>query len=126
MSLSPAGGKKNFSFCKSRFRFLQLEEANVNEINHDIHLANTLFQKGSLEAKSRKYQGVLKVKSRVKFSSRENMTAVCNGISLFMLTLMLIFVSKLYIFGFIVLILVVKFDTQFRKYESLKLHIHRF
>ena len=32
------------SFCKSRFRSLQLEEPNANEINHDIHLANTLFQ----------------------------------------------------------------------------------
>ena len=37
-------GEKNFSFCKSRFRSLQLEEAHANEINHDIHLANTLFQ----------------------------------------------------------------------------------
>ena len=37
-------GKKNYSFCKSRFCSLQLEEAHANEINHDIHLANTLFQ----------------------------------------------------------------------------------
>ena len=44
VSSSPAVGKKNFSFCKSRFRSLQLEEAHANEINHDIHLANTLFQ----------------------------------------------------------------------------------
>ena len=41
---SPAVGKKNFSFCKPRFRSLQLEEGRVNEINHDMHLANTLFQ----------------------------------------------------------------------------------
>ena len=41
---SPAVGKKNFSFCKPRVRSLQLEEARVNEINHDMHLANTLFQ----------------------------------------------------------------------------------
>ena len=40
----PAVGKNNFSFCKSRFRSLQLEEAHANEINHDTHLANTLFQ----------------------------------------------------------------------------------
>ena len=32
----------DFSFCYSRFRSLQLEEAHANEINHDIHLANTL------------------------------------------------------------------------------------
>ena len=44
VSSSPAVGKKNFSFCKSRFRSLQLEEVHANEINHDIHLANTLFQ----------------------------------------------------------------------------------
>ena len=44
VSSNPAVGKKNFSFCKSSFRSLQLEEANANEINHDIHLANTLFQ----------------------------------------------------------------------------------
>ena len=44
VSWSPAEGKKNFSFCKSRFRSLQLEEAHANEINHDRHLANTLFQ----------------------------------------------------------------------------------
>ena len=44
VSSSPAVGKKNFSFCKSRFRSLQLEEARANEINHDRHLANTLFQ----------------------------------------------------------------------------------
>ena len=41
MSSNPAVGKKNFSFCKSRFRSFQLD---ANEINHDIHLANTLFQ----------------------------------------------------------------------------------
>ena len=44
VSSSPVVGKNNFSFCKSRFRSLQLEEAHANEINHDIHLANTLFQ----------------------------------------------------------------------------------
>ena len=44
MSSSPAVGKKNFWFCKSRFRSLQLEEAHAHEINHDIHIANTLFQ----------------------------------------------------------------------------------
>ena len=44
VSSSPAVGKNNFSFCKSRFRSLQLEEVHANEINHDIHLANTLFQ----------------------------------------------------------------------------------
>ena len=44
VSSNPDVGKKNFSFCKSRFRSLQLEEAHANEINHDIHLANTLFQ----------------------------------------------------------------------------------
>ena len=43
VSSSPAVGKKNFSFCKSRFRSLQLEKAHANEINHDIHLANTLL-----------------------------------------------------------------------------------
>ena len=41
-AVTPAVGKKNF--CKSRFRTLQLEEAHANEINHAIHLANTLFQ----------------------------------------------------------------------------------
>ena len=45
-------GKKNFSFCKSRFRSLQLEEADANEINHDIHLANTLFQ---IKVRQKKY-----------------------------------------------------------------------
>ena len=35
-------GQKNFSFCKSRFRSLQQEEANANEISHDINLANTV------------------------------------------------------------------------------------
>ena len=64
MSSSPAVGKNNFSFCKSRYCSLQLEEVHANEINRDIHLANTLFQKGSLE---------------------KNMAAVCNGISLLML-----------------------------------------
>ena len=37
-------GQQEFSFCKSRFRSLQLEEAHANELNHDIYLANTLFQ----------------------------------------------------------------------------------
>ena len=37
-------GQEEFFFCKSRFRSLQLEEVNANEINHDIHLANTMFQ----------------------------------------------------------------------------------
>ena len=37
------GVGKNFSFCYSYFRFLQLEEAHSNEINHDIYLANTMF-----------------------------------------------------------------------------------
>ena len=44
VSSSPAVGKKIFSFCKPRFRSLQLEEAHVNEISHDMHLANNLFQ----------------------------------------------------------------------------------
>ena len=44
VSSNQAVGKKNFSFCKSRFRSLQLEEAHSNEINHDLNLANTLFQ----------------------------------------------------------------------------------
>ena len=44
VSSSPAVDKKNVSFCKSRFRSLQLEKAHANEINLDIHLANTLFQ----------------------------------------------------------------------------------
>ena len=52
VSSSPAVGKKNFSFCKSRFRSLQLEEADANEINHDIHLANTLFQ---IKVRQKKY-----------------------------------------------------------------------
>ena len=34
---------KNFSFCNSRFSSLQPELARANEINHNIHLANTLF-----------------------------------------------------------------------------------
>ena len=66
VSSKPAVGKKDFSFCRSRFRSLQLEEAHANEINHDIHLANTLFQ----------------IKVRFK-----NMAAVCSGLSLFMLAL---------------------------------------
>ena len=37
-------GQEEFLFCKSCFRSLQLEEAHANEINHDRHLANTLFQ----------------------------------------------------------------------------------
>ena len=41
VSSSPAVGKKNFSFCKSRFRAYQLEEAHSKKINHDIHLAIT-------------------------------------------------------------------------------------
>ena len=45
-------GKNNFSFCKSRFRSLQLEEAHANEINYVIHLANTLFQ---IEVRYKKY-----------------------------------------------------------------------
>ena len=44
VSSSRAVSKKNFWYCKSRFRSLQLEEAHANEIGHDIHLANTLFQ----------------------------------------------------------------------------------
>ena len=44
VSSNPAVGKKNFSFCESRSSILQLEEAHANEINHDIHLANALFQ----------------------------------------------------------------------------------
>ena len=43
---------KHFSFCKSRFRSLQLEEAHANEINHDIHLTNTLFQ---IKVRQKKY-----------------------------------------------------------------------
>ena len=66
MSSSPNIGKKNFSFCKSRLRSLQEEEAHANEINHDIHLANTVSDKSS---------------------SEKNMAAICNGISLFMLAL---------------------------------------
>ena len=66
VSSSPAVGKTYFSFCKSRFRSLQQEEAHANEINHDILLANTLFQ----------------IKVRQK-----NMAAFCSGISLFMLAL---------------------------------------
>ena len=61
---SPAVDKKNFSFCKSRFRSLQLEEAHANEIKHDIPLANTLFQ--------------------IKVGLVKNMAVVCSGISLFM------------------------------------------
>ena len=36
----------NLSFCKSRFfsHGKQLESANTNEINRDIHLAYTLFR----------------------------------------------------------------------------------
>ena len=52
MSSSPAVAKMNFSFCKPRFRSLQLEEAHVNEINHDMHLANTLFQ---IKVRQKKY-----------------------------------------------------------------------
>ena len=37
-------GQEEFFICKSRFRSLQLEEAHANEINREIHLANTLFQ----------------------------------------------------------------------------------
>ena len=51
MILQPKGrefesrcGQDVFSFCKSRLRSLQQGEAQANEINHDIHLANTLFQ----------------------------------------------------------------------------------
>ena len=51
-SWSLAVGKKNFSFCKSCFRSLQLEEAHVSEINHDIHLVNTLFQ---IKVRQKKY-----------------------------------------------------------------------
>ena len=54
--------KNNFSFCKSRVRSLQLEEVHANEINHDIRLANTLFQ----------------------IRLDKNMAAVCSSISLFM------------------------------------------
>ena len=43
--MSRCGQEEFFSFCKSRFRSLQPWEAHANEINHDIHLANTLFQK---------------------------------------------------------------------------------
>ena len=39
--LIPVMGK-NFSFSNYRYHSLQLEEAHANEINHDIHLANTL------------------------------------------------------------------------------------
>ena len=53
-----------FLFCKSLFCSLQLEEAQANEINHDIHLANTLFQ--------------------LKVRQKKNMAAVCSSISLFM------------------------------------------
>ena len=63
-------GMKKFSFCKSRFRSLQLDEAHANEINHDIHLANTLFQ--------------------IKVRQKKNMASVCSGKSLFMLALLLI------------------------------------
>ena len=59
--------KKNFSFCKSRFRSSQQEEAHANEINNDIHLANTLFE--------------------IKVRQKKNIAAVCSGISLFMLAL---------------------------------------
>ena len=41
---SHRGQEGFFSFCKSRFRSLQPEEAHANKINYDIHLANTLFQ----------------------------------------------------------------------------------
>ena len=41
VSSSPAMDN-NFSFCSSSFRSLQHEEAHANEINHEIHLANTL------------------------------------------------------------------------------------
>ena len=63
---SPLWARRIYSFCKSSFCTLQLEEAHANEINHDIHLANTLFQ----------------IKVRYK-----NMTSVCSGLSLFMLAL---------------------------------------
>ena len=52
VSSSPAVDKKNFSFCKPRVRSLQLEEAHANEINHFIHLANTLFQ---IKVRRKKY-----------------------------------------------------------------------
>ena len=45
-------GKKNLSFCTFRFRSLQLEEADANEINQEIHLANTLFQ---IKVRQKKY-----------------------------------------------------------------------
>ena len=67
VSSSPAVGKMNFSFCKSRFRSLQPEEAHSNEINNGMHIANTLFQ--------------------IFRFDRKNMAAVCSGISLFMLAL---------------------------------------
>ena len=63
-------GQDVFSFCKSRFRSLQQEEAHANEINHDKHLANTLF--------------------KIKVRQKKNVAAVCSGISLFMLGLTLI------------------------------------
>ena len=36
-------GQDFFHFVIHGFRSLQLELAHANEINHDIHLANTLF-----------------------------------------------------------------------------------
>ena len=43
-------GKTFFYFVIPGFRSLELEFAHASEINHDIHLANTLFlDKGSLE-----------------------------------------------------------------------------
>ena len=41
---SRCGQEGFFSFCRSRSRSLQLEEAYANAINHDMNLANTLFQ----------------------------------------------------------------------------------
>ena len=59
--------KKNFSFCKSRFRSLQLEETHANLINHDIQLTNILYQ--------------------IKVRQKKNMAVVCSGKSLLMLAL---------------------------------------
>ena len=41
-----------FHFVNLASRSLQLEEADANEINHDIHLANTLFQ---IKVRQKKY-----------------------------------------------------------------------
>ena len=77
VSSNPAVGKKNFSFCKSRFRSLQLEEAHANEINHDIHLANTLFQ---IKVRYKKYACRLQWFITVHVSFKIHISLPCSGV----------------------------------------------